>query len=94
MQEVDDLQRLKEIMEAMKNLTSNDDTNILVSVSVGKQRSVMIKGNPIDIMANLCTTMEHDGKTRTIIGSAVDVFRKHDGGIQTSPKKSDPGYVN
>lgn len=94
MQEVNDMKRLKDIMEAMKDLSSNPDTNIIVSVSVGKQRSVMIKGDPIDIMTNLCTTMEHDKRTKFIIGTAVDVFRKNDDSGETASSKSNPGYVN
>ncbi|WP_392471272.1 hypothetical protein ACF3OC_07880 [Sphingobacterium cellulitidis] len=94
MQEVEDMQKLKGIMEAMKDLTTSQDTTAIIVVSVGKQKSVLIQGDPVDIMANLCSVMEHEEKSRFIIGTAVDVFRNHEDGIQPPSPKTDKGYVN
>lgn len=94
MQEVDDMQKLKGIIEAMRDLIGSQDTNAIIVVSVGKQKSVLIQGDPVDIMSNICSVMEHEEKSRFIFGTAVDVFRNHEDGNQPTSPKTDKGYVN
>jgi len=81
-------QTISEINERSEGL------EILAIVSAGAQKAILLKGHPIDMMATLCSAMEHDIKFRSFICTAVDAFRKGMSEKNNSTDQKTPANVN